>query len=403
MANMLLTLLVVALLTDGSKGRTLDGGRGVSTFVPQHPMETASKDAQIGSVMFGLNDIQIGGMEKGEGDGHVIATSEPPSSDPSVPEVESNDVVSLGVVATDEDADDDVEQEEDGVSYERMDPEPEDSNTFDQDVFHGESDLVVIMRRMYESLTKRLNLLKSRVTSVEQTTRDILARLTVMDCSDLKQGTSGSGSYTFHLDHNGKRPVTVICDMETDGGGWTVVQRRLSHSKAVNFDREWHDYKVGFGHADTDYWVGLENMFIWTNSRHYELRIELSDFEGDTAYAQYDRFYVDGEDESYRLHVSGYSGTAGDSLANEGKSDNFTANGMMFTTHDEDHDTSHEINCAKYWNIGGWWFNRCSWANLNGPYREQGEGDGIGINWHMWRNKEYLRSTTMMIRPSKNP
>lgn len=388
---------------DGSKGRTLDGGREASNFRPQNPLEATAKDAQDGGPVFGLNDIQAGGTEIDEGNGHVTATSEPPITDPPVAEVESNDVASLGDVATDEDADDNEEQEEGGVSYERMEPEPEENNTFDEDVFHGESDLVVIMRRMYESLTKRLNLLKSRVTSVEQTARDILARLTVMDCSDLKQGTSGSGIYTFHLDHNGKRPVTVVCDMETDGGGWTVVQRRLPHSKDVNFDRGWHDYKVGFGHASTDYWVGLENLYIWTNTRHYELRIDLSDFEGETAYAQYDRFYVEGENEGYRLHVSGYSGTTGDSLGNEGKPDNFTANGMMFTTHDEDHDTSHEINCAKYWKIGGWWFNRCSWANLNGPYREQGEGDGIGINWHMWRNKEYLRSSTMMIRPSRNP
>lgn len=387
----------MTLLTDGIKGRTLDGGRETSNFRPQNPMQALGKGTPDGGVMFGLNDIQPIGTEKGEGNGHILATSEPPSSDSPVAEVENNDV------ATDEDADDDEEQEEEGVTYERMEPESEENNTFEEDVFNGESDLVVIMRRMYESLTKRLNLLKSRVTSVEQTARDILARLTVMDCSDLKQGTSGSGIYTFHMDHNGKRPVTVVCDMETDGGGWTVVQRRLPHSKAVDFDREWHDYKVGFGDASIDYWVGLENLYIWTNSRHYELRIDLSDFEGETAYAHYDRFYVEGEDEGYRLHVSGYSGTSGDSLGNEGKSDNFTANGMMFTTHDEDHDTSHEINCAKYWKIGGWWFNRCSWANLNGPYKEPGEGDGIGINWHMWRNKEYLRSSTMMIRPSRNP
>lgn len=401
---MFLTLLMVTLLTDGSKGRTLDGGRGASSFRPPHPMDIAERGAHTEGVVFGLNDIQTSGMEKGGGNGHVVATSETPDSDPPSGEEENNDVASLGSVATN-DLDDADNVEEEGVSYERMDPEPEENHSFDVDVFQGESDLVVIMRRMYESLTKRLNLLKSRVTSVEQTARDILARLTVMDCSDLKQSTSGSGSYeyTFHMDHNGKRPVTVICDMETDDGGWTVVQRRLPHSKAVNFDRSWHDYKVGFGHASTDYWIGLENLYIWTNARHYELRIELSDFAGDTAYAQYDRFYVEGEDEGYRLHVSGYRGTAGDSLGNEGKADNFTANGMMFTTHDEDHDTSHEINCAKYWKIGGWWFNRCSWANLNGPYREQGEGDGIGINWHMWRNKEYLRSSTMMIRPSKNP
>lgn len=363
---------------------------------------TAEKGTQNGGAVYGLNDIHVAGMGKASGEEHVSAAGEASvsSNHNSIEEVtEGTDASSVGG-----DADNEEGQQEEAVTYERVEPEPEEEDdTFDEDIFHGESDLVVIMRRMYESLTKRLNLLKSRVTSVEQTTRDVLARLTVMDCADLKQGTSASGVYTFHMDHIGKRPVTVVCDMDTDGGGWTVVQRRRPHSTAVDFNRGWHDYKMGFGNASTDYWVGLENLYIWTNTKHYELRIDLSDFEGETAYAQYERFYVEDEDNGYRVHFSGYSGTAGDSLTNEGKRDNFTADGMMFTTHDQDHDTSHEINCAKYWKIGGWWFNRCSWANLNGPYKEPGEGDGIGINWHMWRNKQYLRSSTIMIRPSRNP
>ncbi|XP_050727408.1 techylectin-5A-like [Eriocheir sinensis] len=396
--------LVVSLLTVSCECRTLDGGRGpTSSFKPQHPMAgMAEKGTQNGVAVHGLNDIHAIGVVKEGDEEHSSAGAESSASstsDTADGVTERTDADSPG-----DDESDEEEQQEEAVTYERVEPEPEEEdNTFDEDIFHGENDLVVIMRRMYESLTKRLNLLKSRVTSVEQTTRDVLARLTVMDCSDLKQGTSTSGIYTFHMDHIGKRPVTVYCDMETDGGGWTVVQRRRPHSTVVDFDREWHDYKMGFGNASIDYWVGLENLYIWTNTKHYEIRIDLSDFEGETAYAKYNRFYVEDEDNGYRLHISGYSGTAGDSLTNEGKRDNFTADGMMFTTHDEDHDTSHEINCAKYWKIGGWWFNRCSWANLNGPYNEPGEGDGIGINWHMWRNKEYLRSSTMMIRPSRNP
>nr|XP_053650575.1 microfibril-associated glycoprotein 4-like [Cherax quadricarinatus] len=278
---------------------------------------------------------------------------------------------------------------------------PEDDEDFDENPFENETDLSVIMKRMYESLTRRLNLLKSRITSVEQTAGDVFARLTVLDCADLlARGQKESLVYTFHMDHNGKRPVTVFCDMETDGGGWTVIQRRLHHPRSADFNRGWYDYKMGFGSAYNDYWIGLENIYILTNTRHYEMRVDLTDFAGDTAFATYDTFYVEGEEQGYRLHVAGYSGTAGDALGNEGKPDNFTADGMMFTTRDSDHDTSREINCAKYWKIGGWWFNRCSWANLNGPYKES--GDGIGINWHMWRNKQYLKSSSIMIRPSKS-
>lgn len=33
----------------------------------------------------------------------------------------------------------------------------------------------------------------------------------------------------------------VFCDMEANGGGWTLIQRRENGS--VNFQRNWRDYK----------------------------------------------------------------------------------------------------------------------------------------------------------------
>lgn len=385
-------VLVLLSIAAVARARTLDGGRNdVHVFKPHPPMAPPRLPLlKAGSdVSLGLNDIQGGLEDKVEYDDLIVEVE--PSTTPAPPPPPPPPVTETNAIEAVED-----------LVAEAVEEIAEEEEEFDEDIFQGEEDLVVIIRRMYESLDKRLSSLRSRVSRVEQTTGDVLARLTVLDCADLKVRGRQSGTYTFHMDHNGKRPVTVFCDMDTDGGGWTVIQRRLPHSKAVNFNRGWHDYKVGFGNASSDYWIGLENMYVWTNTRHYELRIVLSDFDGESAFAQYDNFYIENEDHAYRIHLSGYSGTAGDAMTNEGKSDNFTADGMMFSTHDEDHDTSHEINCAKYWKIGGWWFNRCSWANLNGPYKEPGDGDGIGINWHMWRNKQYLRSSTMMIRPAKN-
>ena len=45
--------------------------------------------------------------------------------------------------------------------------------------------------------------------------------------------------------------------------------------------------------------------------RNYELRIDLEDFNGNKVYAKYSTFYVGGAATKYKLHVGGYSGTAG--------------------------------------------------------------------------------------------
>ena len=61
---------------------------------------------------------------------------------------------------------------------------------------------------------------------------------------------------------------------------------------------------------------------------------------------------VEAEDQGYRLHIGGYSGTAGDGMAGS-----YSLNGMKFTTWDRDNDKA-ENNCAQSWK-GAWWFKRC--------------------------------------------
>ena len=43
--------------------------------------------------------------------------------------------------------------------------------------------------------------------------------------------------------------------METDGGGWTDLQRR--ESGLINFYLDWADYEEGFGYLDHEFWLGL--------------------------------------------------------------------------------------------------------------------------------------------------
>ena len=51
--------------------------------------------------------------------------------------------------------------------------------------------------------------------------------------------------------------VSTYCDLDTDGGGWIVIQRNKKDS-AVHFSRNWADYEKGFGDLNTEFWYGLE-------------------------------------------------------------------------------------------------------------------------------------------------
>ena len=100
----------------------------------------------------------------------------------------------------------------------------------------------------------------------------------------------------------------------------------------------------------------------------YELRIDLEDFNGNKAYAKYSTFNVGDASTKYKLLVSGYSGTAGDSMAYQ--------NGHAFTTKDRDNDTWSK-NCATTYK-GGWWYSDCHHANLNGLYLGSSSSSSAG-------------------------
>ena len=78
--------------------------------------------------------------------------------------------------------------------------------------------------------------------------------------------------------------MQVLCDMTTNGGGWTVFQRRLNGS--VDFYRDWSSYKNGFGDLHGEFWLGNDNLHRLTAAGSVSLRVDLEDFEGNITYAE---------------------------------------------------------------------------------------------------------------------
>ncbi|XP_076112560.1 ryncolin-2-like isoform X1 [Mytilus galloprovincialis] len=206
----------------------------------------------------------------------------------------------------------------------------------------------------------------------------------VRDCSDLDRNHYKSGVYKIYP--SGGAGFKAYCDMETDGGGWTVFQHRQDGK--VDFYRGWEEYVNGFGNLKTEFWLGNDKLYKLTSRGQYELIVNLEDFNGDKAYAKYSNFYIGDKSTNYKLTVNGYSGSAGDSLKGH--------NNHAFSTKDKDNDTHSSESCAKYYR-GAWWYERWHSSNLNGLYLGN-KKDNKGMRWHSWKGSQSMKTTSMMIR-----
>ena len=191
------------------------------------------------------------------------------------------------------------------------------------------------------------------------------------------------------------KPIEVLCDMDTDGGGWTVFQRRGNYDEEqTDFYRTWLEYKRGFGNLGREFWLGNDRLSMLTNQDSYRLRIDLEDFDRQNRFAEYGSIRVANEVDKYRLSVGSYlTGDAGDSLSNQ--------NGMQFSTKDQDND-AWPNSCAQVYN-GAWWYAACYDSSLNGGYLRGPHPtiEGTSVNWRAFRGVRYsLKATQMKIRPA---
>ncbi|XP_070532158.1 angiopoietin-2-like [Ptychodera flava] len=214
------------------------------------------------------------------------------------------------------------------------------------------------------------------------------------DCSELYKYGAAKQSGVYIIKPKNSNPIKVWCDMETDGGGWTVLQKRVNGT--LDFYRNWTEYKNGFGDAEHEYWLGLRHIHALTYENNYNLRIDLFDWKDKRRFAVYNQFRLEDEVYNYGLQLGSYFGTAGDSMIYHNRAE--------FSTHDRDNDKSPAENAAEMWK-GGWWYRRGYNVNLNGLYYKNGPYTSSddwtdGIVWEKWHSWWYsLKGTDMKIRP----
>ncbi|XP_036047198.1 fibrinogen beta chain isoform X4 [Onychomys torridus] len=290
-----------------------------------------------------------------------------------------------------------------------------------------------VLRSILENLRSKIQKLESDISAQMEYCRTpctVSCNIPVVsgkECEDIiRKGGETSEMYLIQPDISSK-PYRAYCDMETENGGWTLIQNRQDGS--VDFGRKWDPYKKGFGNIATnedgkkycglpgEYWLGNDKISQLTRMGPTELLIEMEDWKGDKVKARYGGFTVQNEASKYQVSVDKYKGTAGNALmdgASQLVGENRTMtihNGMFFSTYDRDNDgwltTDPKKQCSRE-DGGGWWYNRCHAANPNGRYYWGGvyswdmskHGTDDGVVWMNWKGSWYsMRKMSMKIRP----
>ncbi|XP_071820705.1 fibrinogen-like protein A isoform X1 [Apostichopus japonicus] len=217
------------------------------------------------------------------------------------------------------------------------------------------------------------------------------------NCHDyFKEGFTTNGIYTIKPTNWNGQPFAVFCNM-TEGGGWTVFQRRVNGS--VDFYRNWTSYKEGFGELSHEFWLGNDKIYYLTNQGNCQLRIDLVSKYGAPYYANYDLFRINDESDKYRLSgVGKFSGTA-DAPGNYTGFQVLKYNlKVPFSTFDKDSDKYQDGNCAIK-HHGAWWYKSCSRAHLNADYYAANDSNSSIRWWELPRSQFNIKYVEMKVRP----
>uniref|UniRef100_A0A1I8PZN8 Fibrinogen C-terminal domain-containing protein n=1 Tax=Stomoxys calcitrans TaxID=35570 RepID=A0A1I8PZN8_STOCA len=147
-----------------------------------------------------------------------------------------------------------------------------------------------------------------------------------------------------------KQQELFLADIESND--WKIILRRQDGSE--NFNRNWTDYKSGFGNPNGEFFIGLEVLHNLTNNGPpQELVVVMRNFGDEERHVKYDLFRVGNEAEKYALLDLGvFSGNLNfDALRSH--------RGAKFSTPDQKNNARNSTHCYNDMITSGWWYMDC--------------------------------------------
>ncbi|XP_049313494.1 angiopoietin-related protein 3-like [Bactrocera dorsalis] len=172
-------------------------------------------------------------------------------------------------------------------------------------------------------------------------------------CAEVMKQNIGAlnGVHTINVFGYGPTEVYCFADPVDTGCAWTVFMRRVNTGDS--FDRNFEEYKFGFGEPHESFFLGLEHIYALTTEIKQELGIFTKFETNDVEVEKYTYFVLGDEETDYRVEELGaFSRTSAISRLTRF---------AKFSTRDRDSGVQYN-KCAQVLGMGWWYSEKCKSA-----------------------------------------